>query len=149
MVDAMEVGQERRFTSLPLNLIPVDRLLELCNPFVNPPWEEVASLSVEGIRAAARDGFIEPRSYSDGDRSRTWTVEDHIARIAYLVIHGWDDPIDVDVGVPSLGCWLDWPVTDGNHRLAAAAVRGDTYIVANMSGSCDYMKELFGELIDQ
>lgn len=149
LVEPMDSPCGSGHATYPHDLLPVGRLLELCNPFKDPPWEGVASLSMEGIRAAVRDRFVEPSSYSDGGRGRSWGVEDHIARIAYLVIHGWDDPIDVDVGVPSLGCWLEWPVTDGNHRLAAAAVRGDEYIVASVSGSCEYMRELFGELVEQ
>jgi hypothetical protein len=35
-------------------------------------------------------------------------------------LHGWTDAIEVDVGVPALRCHVDWPVQEGNHRLAAA-----------------------------
>lgn len=68
----------------------------------------------------------------------------HAARIAYLVENGWPDAIEVDVGVPSMFCHVDWPVTDGNHRLAAAAYRGDVSILASVGGSLDYALELFG-----
>lgn len=68
----------------------------------------------------------------------------HAGRIAYFVTHGWEDPISVDVGVPSLGCNVRWPVQDGNHRLAAAIYRNDDAILADVDGSVAYAAELFG-----
>jgi hypothetical protein len=125
-------------------LISVDRLREFCDPFFNPPWEGVASLTVEGVKQAMVDGFFEKKPYSAARRPEIWTVEDHIARIAHLAVHGWDDPIDLDVGIPSLGAWVSWMVQDGNHRLAAAIVRDDSFIRSTFSGSYEYMSSLFG-----
>lgn len=122
------------------------RLLEACDPFAAPPWAEVATLSVADVRQAMRSGLLQPQSYSTGERVKTWTKADHIARIAYLAMTGWSAPIEVDVGVPSMNCWVDWPVIDGNHRLAAAMVRGDEFIRASVAGSCDYMVELLAPL---
>jgi len=71
----------------------------------------------------------------EDDGSSTWTTEMHAARVAYLVVNGWDDdPIDVDFGVPSLGFRVGWPIINGNHRLAAAIIRGDKSIAAAVSG---------------
>jgi hypothetical protein len=72
------------------------------------------------------------------------SAELHASRIAFLVKNGWQDLIEIDIGVPSLGCWVDWPVLDGNHRLAAASLRGDAEILASVSGSLAYAVELFG-----
>lgn len=74
--------------------------------------------------------------------------EQHAGRIAYLAIHGWDDCISIDVGVPSLGCTPVWPYTDGNHRLCAAIHRGDDFIDAEVEGDIDYAEELFGVPIE-
>lgn len=126
-------------------LVLVERLRALCDPFADPPWAGVAGMTVEGIRLAVRDRFFQPIPFSSKAKPPVWRVEDHIARIAYLVVQGWDDPIEIDVGVPALNCWVDWPVTDGNHRLAAAIVRGDEVIRADLTGSCEHMVELFGE----
>lgn len=125
-------------------LVSVSRLVEVCNPFVAPPWEDVAALTVEGVRQAMKDGLRLPLPYSATTRPEPWTVADHIARIAYLAAEGWVEPIEVDVGIPSMNCWVDWPVTDGNHRLAAAIARGDKFILASLAGSRDYMRELLG-----
>jgi hypothetical protein len=53
-------------------------------------------------------------------------------------------PIEIDVGVPSLGCNIDWPIYDGNHRLGAAIYRNDEYIPVEISGDIDYAMNLFG-----
>jgi hypothetical protein len=73
-----------------------------------------------------------------------WTRRQHIERIAFLAVHGWAAAIEIDVGVPSLGHHVRWPITDGNHRVAAALVRRDTRILASVGGSLDYAQELFG-----
>ena len=48
---------------------------------------------------------------------RTW----HIERIAWFVVHGWTEPIEI-----SSTCM--WPVVDGNHRLSAAIYRSDELV---------------------
>lgn len=127
-------------------LVSVACLRKLCDPFENPPWDGVAGLTLDGVRQAMQEGFVLAQAYS-GERRRTeWSTEDHIARIAYLAQEGWDKPIDVDVGVPSLGCHVEWPVIDGNHRLAAAIVRGDEYILAKVSGCSDTMIHLLVQM---
>lgn len=128
-------------------LVSVERLRALCDPFANPPWAGVTGMTVEAILQAMGKGLVKSRPYSARTSAGKWKVQSHIARIAYLALHGWDDPIDIDVGVPSLNCWIDWPVIDGNHRLAAAIVRGDEFIRADLVGSCDHMVELFGQTL--
>lgn len=62
------------------------------------------------------------------------------ARVAWFVVNGWSEPIEVDVGIPAFACppQLD----DGRHRLAAAWYRGDATILANCGGSCDLIEEM-------
>lgn len=69
---------------------------------------------------------------------------DHAARIAYLVENPASDPVSIDVGVPSLGCAVSWPVVDGNHRVAAAIYRQDETVLAEVSGEVAYACHLFG-----
>lgn len=126
-------------------LVSVSRLSELCNPFVNPPWEGIAGLTIEGVRDAIKDGLRKTQAYSADAHASQWTVEEHIARIAHLATVGWTDPVQIDVGVPFLGCWVDWPLTDGNHRLAAAIVRGEPRILASLAGCCGHMREVLGK----
>jgi hypothetical protein len=87
------------------------------------------------------DGKLEPSpSELLGEGSKAY----HAGRIAHLVINGWNDPIDIDVGVPVLSFTPTWLVPDGNHRLAAAIFRDDEFIAADVSGDIDLAFELFG-----
>lgn len=81
---------------------------------------------VEDVQEAWDRGLFESRSFQDpevlsvlkgGGIQRA--VEYHAQRIAFLVKHGWDDPIQID---------QNGFVLDGNHRLRAAAFRGDAEI---------------------
>lgn len=112
--------------------ISVARLAELCDPFQTPPWSEVLYLTPDCVKRAIAAGDLEPNPGT----SR------HIQRIAYFVVHGWPDAIEVDVGIPCMGFTPAWPVQDGNHRFAAALVRGDEGITAELSGQVDTYKAL-------
>lgn len=66
----------------------------------------------------------------------------HAARIAFLVINKDKNPIEIDVGAPSLGDYT-CNILDGNHRTAAAIIRGDENILAHVSGEVSYIRHLF------
>jgi hypothetical protein len=68
----------------------------------------------------------------------------HAERISFLVVKGWNDPIAIDVGVPSLGCNIGWMIQDGNHRFAAALYLGLPYISACVDGDIDYGTDILG-----
>ena len=119
-------------------LLPTRRILAVCNPLRHSPWDTDRVTKVM-VREALKHEWFRSRPVGVGAPALS-----HASRIAYLVTCGWTDAIDVDVDVPSMGCNVDWPVIDGNHRLAAAAYRGDALIRASVSGSLDYALELFG-----
>lgn len=116
---------------MPVDL-PVRRLAQHCNPFRATPW------GLRVTKAQVRQALRERRLVSVPG------TEDHAGRIAYLVENTASDPIEIDVGVPALGCWVDWLVQDGNHRLAAAIFAGHPLISAGVAGQLDYAQELFG-----
>lgn len=115
--------------------VPVSRLKKICNPFENSPWETSVSLDEVRLAIKARN-FIEPWDSQNN--------EDHAGRIALLVVKGWVDPIDIDVGCPILSYWPDWIIQDGNHRTAAAIYLKKRYIKASVAGQMDYAKKLLG-----
>jgi hypothetical protein len=120
------------------SLIRVSTLVEAVNiPNFNP-WGCRRKITFKEINEFIRGNELRREA------STANTTEQHIARIAYLVVNGWNDPIDIDVGVPSLSCHISHIVTDGNHRLWAAAVRGDEFIAAEISGCVDTIKEVLG-----
>jgi hypothetical protein len=120
--------------------VPVDRLSRLCNPFECYPWGGTGRISFRDVESA----LISLREEASLPVSWDAPVWMQAQRIAWLVKHGWSDPIDIDVAVPSLGCHVPWPVLDGNHRLAAAIFLGHKEILADVSGSLDFAEELFG-----
>lgn len=119
--------------------LPVRRLVAHCDPFSNPWTEE--PLSPKDVQSALAEGRLLAEAF--GILSE-WGARQHAERIAYLVVHGWDEPIEVDVGIPAFGCFPPWFVDDGNHRLAAAVVAGHEFIEASVAGDIDYAMELFG-----
>lgn len=127
------------------------KYLEAYNPFSHVVWRGLHTpvTKQEIAEAIENNSFRETPILSSNLLDEielmngSWR-EDHIKRIAYLVIHNWNDAIEIDVGVPSLGCHVNWIVQDGNHRLAAAFYREDTHIKASIGGQINYAKEILG-----
>ena len=112
--------------------IPITRLLPHCHPFRSRPW---------GVPVMPRDVR---EALATGRLVATPGGDDHAGRIAWLMIHPSREPIEIDVGVPHLCCYVDWLVQDGNHRLAAALMRGEPTIMACVSGDLRAAHDLFG-----
>lgn len=122
--------------------IPISRILRIADPVKSPPW---------GIRISC-DEFLDMvcDAVSNGDFSEipysqikdTATPTYHAERIAYLVVHCDQKPIDIDLGCG--GRSDEWPIADGNHRLYAAVFRGDYEIAVEAQGACDLIEGLLG-----
>ena len=98
-------------------------LSELPNPLASPPWTDCAPIEVSEVEAIGAELRLSPEFASRGSCSRA----EHIRRIAWFVAHSDSKPITV------LRSWaVKWPVKDGNHRLAAAIIRGDKEIEVNI-----------------
>jgi hypothetical protein len=95
-----------------------------------PAWRLKRAVSERDIRCALeRDDLVaEPYDTTTGVVPHRW----HAGRIAYLVKHGWSDPIEVKVVDTT-----DWPLTtiiNGSHRFRAAVYRGDEHINFKVRG---------------
>jgi hypothetical protein len=133
--------------------ISVARLRRLANPLKTPPWFVVGGTnflslwqeSKEAIQKKEIKAFLK-QDYGKWLKKHPYSGsrEDHLRRIAHYVVSGWIDPIEIDVGVSTLGCHVDWVIQDGNHRFAAALYRGDKEILAGLTGDLNYISELFG-----
>lgn len=119
-------------------LLPTAKVIQLCDPLRNSPWD-AGNVTRKLVRQCLAKRWFWPSPVGHDA-----TVEMHAGRIAFLIENGWNDSIEIDVGVPSLQCYINWPVLDGNHRLAAAAMRRDKDILAIVGGDLDYALELFG-----
>lgn len=124
-------------------MVPADRLVPL-SPLGRPFWTS-EPVTVAQVLAAAKDGRF--RSAPVPESSPAWNdAEAHAERVAWYFVQGLSpqDCIEIDVGVPSLGCVVAEPVQDGNHRLAAALLRGDPGIPCSIGGSDEEVRRRFG-----
>jgi hypothetical protein len=120
-------------------LVAVSRVALLCNPTQSWPWCCDAPSTEEWAT------LLKTAPLEDCPVASTEPASRHIGRIRYLAQHGWSDAIEVDVGCPVLGYGgPKWPVTDGNHRLAAAIVRNDAFISVDVAGQLDHAASLLG-----
>lgn len=131
--------------------LPVAKLCKMCNPLGS--WSELDSpitrTEVLQCIEQGRQALVETPLWTrllcipvDQHPSPQELRDNHIRKVAWFVVNAAADPIDLDVGVPSLGCWVDHVVDDGHHRLAGAWIRGDKTIAGRVSGSCDHAQEL-------
>ena len=120
--------------------IPVANLLNW-SPFQNTVWFGIKTpvRKSDVQKAIDTKDFVPFKFYKNFNNLRKIY---HIKRIATLVVKGWDDPIDIDVGCPVLNHHVDWIVLDGNHRLGAAIFRGDRTIKGFIAGQISYAQEL-------
>lgn len=119
-------------------LVPVCNLLKLADPLKAWPWPCPApsQQALDALWSTPPEAEPVP---PEGPASR------HLGRIRFLAEQGWTQAIEIDVGVPMLGYPVpDWPVLDGNHRLAAAALRNDMNIHVDVAGQVDHAAELLG-----
>lgn len=117
--------------------VPVAALREIADPTATWPWVAIPGGVTDFATIMALKPL--PRPLTE-DENHGFDSTPHLRRIAHLVAVGWDDPIDLDVGLMGNHDW--WPVVDGNHRLFAAIVRGDEFIQVEVSGDQDLAVEL-------
>ena len=86
--------------------IPLARLLPLCHPFRSRPW---------GVPVRPRDVW---EALASGRLVATPGSDDHAGRIAWLMIHPSQEPIEIDVGVPT---WV--AMSTGSSRMATIGWR--------------------------
>ncbi len=123
--------------------VPLPRILILANSLHNPPWPTVQRLRRADIGAAIERGDLASTPVAPEAAKRH-----HVARIAWFVCKGWDDAIQIDLGCPGFPGFREfWPISDGNHRLAAAAYRADATILVEWGGLVDRAKSVFGDVV--
>ena len=113
--------------------IPLSRLANSFDPFVCSPWHDGQGVSFEGVTAALEEGRFEYGPYSAvvSVHENNWGARRHEARIAYLVVHKSEEPIEVQFSTPDGD---SMSIDDGHHRLAAAIYRKDPTISVELGG---------------
>ena len=132
--------------------LDVIKFQERCNPIRDNCWGLLDPIICSDVEKAINNNdLFQPEFIRNAKSDSLSKTPDqqlaifHITNIARFVVNGWNDPIHVDVGVPSLGCYPKWPLEDGNHRFAAAIIRGDNFILANMSGATNEIQKFLYE----
>jgi hypothetical protein len=99
-----------------------------------PEWEN------NPIRREEIADKIAARQFRDAEGGRT--RNEHLERIAHLVVHGCPWPITLCVTPPrrarAVGIAPSWGMSDGFHRLAAAMYRQDEFVPCFLNGFYRY-----------
>jgi len=121
--------------------VPLKPLLKRLNPFRDNPWTAFNSC----ITKREIEKAIQQRRFQKNHRFCREVRREHIERIAFLVSQMDISPIEIDVGAPELDKNYDGVIiTDGWHRLAAAIYCQNETILANISGSLEYARQILG-----
>lgn len=146
----MEKLTIKELENLSHHTLETEKVKEFANPF-NGCWIELKSpITKEEVKACidkCEQELTHTPSWIEVSMNPTkWPEEtirsNHIKKIAFFATNEMEKPISIDVGIPSLGCYVDYIIDDGNHRLAGAIYKGDLFIKAKVSGDVNHAKEL-------
>lgn len=120
-------------------LVRLIKLLDyIQSPIENLPWN-CDEFTPNDVRVAYRKKqFQITHGTLDDKSSREWNIQ----RIAYFIKRMPSEPIQVDVGIPSIGFYPNDVVSDGWHRIYAAILRRDKYINASVAGEVSVINKL-------
>lgn len=127
-------------------------LRQYCDPFTGC-WHDISKpLRIEEVEQCLLAGDEQqhapfPPAWAPRQLPEAQCRERHIQKIAWFARNGFTKPLEVDVGIPHMNCYVKWFVQDGNHRLAAGIVRlhllgEDPWLPLSVGGSVDYAKQL-------
>lgn len=116
--------------------VKLREVIALCNPVEQWIWD--CDLPIIPITKLVSSAPVYPPGLP------ITTAAEHAGRVRWFMVHGWHEPITVDIGVPDLGYpGPDWMITDGNHRLAAAILLAADEVSIDVCGSIDHARNLF------
>lgn len=115
--------------------VSVESITDYWDPMYDDIWA-CGRISIQDVKNC-KELELGSKAFSENDENlKSWRY--NVARIAWFVKNGWSNcrkdtqPILIEVS-----CIDDFHpiyVVDGNHRLAAAIVRGEEFILAEISG---------------
>jgi hypothetical protein len=138
------------------------RVLALADPLASDPWG-VGAITHTHVQACLDAGHTAgaagphdcargdtPRDQSDGLDLGPWCHPCEVASIARWVTAGLPEndahPVTLDFG---FGWFVpEWMLVDGNHRVAAATLRGDAHLVVAVHGDWDHAVRVLVDGVD-
>lgn len=141
----MTMNSDEKLLDEGIVTIRMDSLLEYWDPIADNVWG-CGLITDEEIR-----NYSGPLRYAPAKQNSAefFDREFNIARIAYLLNNGWDaaegdtEPVTLDVGLR--GYTPAELIVDGNHRVAAAKLRGDETITVAIIGDVNKAIAVFVE----
>lgn len=119
------------------------------NPMTTHAWGE-RPFTARDVKRFIKQNCLESRVWDGAPNSKDSVrkLENpdnrdfHIARIAYMVVNPQNHPICLEIACPAIGMY-DNHLEDGNHRFAAALIRGDKKILVTFGGGVDEFHSMF------
>lgn len=121
--------------------VSISSVKEVWDPFSIKVWDDLDSpITIQEIMESIINNSFAYEYLADGDLARK-SRDYHIKRIAYFVVNGWKEPIQIDVrtSIPQLN---EFKIFDGKHRLVAAIFRFDSSISAILRGMVSKKEEI-------
>lgn len=103
--------------------VPVSEIRNIVDPLLGETWK-CAPIAIAEVQTAVEQQKFRSESWNAVQQSVApeQARDFHIHRIAYLVHHGYDQEAPkIAVAHDGVRTWI----YDGNHRVAAAIIRGD------------------------
>lgn len=127
--------------------LSVPALAEHFSPFICYPWAlpTPGLLTVAMVETALKANKGEGECWSSPlveDERQLWPLERHAQRVAWLVMHGWTEPVEFEC-YPRTGHRL----LDGYHRLGAAIILRSETIPAYVSGLLAMAKRFYAPAV--
>ncbi len=119
------VTEDSAQTDFDITRVKTSVLAQYCNPFKGCWMDLDEPLKLYEVEEVLLDGLEElhppfPSWTQLTKKPQLQLRQMHAQKVAWFVRHGFKEPLQVDVGMPSMGCHVGYIVDDGNHRLAAA-----------------------------
>lgn len=141
---------DKELENLAHHVLSLETITQYCNPFegywceLNSPItkEEVLQCIAKGEAKLIDTPIWTEITFGRIKMTEAESRQNHIQKIAYFATNDIEKPIEIDVGIPSMNCYVEYMVDDGNHRLAGAIIKGDKTIKAHVAGSTSHAKQL-------
>lgn len=120
--------------------VSISSVKEVWDPFSIKVWDDLESpITIKEIMECIINNSFACEYLAEGDLARK-NRDYHIKRIAYFVVNGWKEPIQIDVRT-TIPKFNEFKIFDGKHRLVAAIFKFDSSISSILRGMISEKEE--------